>query len=191
MYLFFDTETSGRPYNYNAPVTDSGNWPRMVQLAWVVTDDKGEMIEEGNHIIKPVGFIIPEDVVKIHGITTEIALEKGDDLASVLQRFEALMDSTRWVVAHNMAFDDSIIRAEYHRQTMPTSLTNKKRFCTMKSQSIINYCALRGPYGLKWPALSELYFKLFKEKFEDAHNALNDVKATAKCYWALKGKGII
>ena len=31
-YLFFDTETTGLPKNYNAPITDTDNWPRLVQL---------------------------------------------------------------------------------------------------------------------------------------------------------------
>ncbi len=33
MYLIFDTETTGLPKNYNAPLTDADNWPRLVQLA--------------------------------------------------------------------------------------------------------------------------------------------------------------
>jgi DNA polymerase III subunit epsilon len=191
MILFFDTETTGRPLNYKAPVTDSKNWPRMVQLAWVQTDDKGTILQEGNHIIKPVGYTIPNDVVKIHGITTNFALENGEDLNTVLTQFEAQIQANKLIVAHNMEFDDSIIRAEYHRNAIPTSLPKQPQFCTMKSKNIINYCALSGPYGFKWPALSELHKKLFKEDFGNAHNALNDVKATAKCYWKLKELGVI
>jgi DNA polymerase III subunit epsilon len=191
MILFFDTETTGRPLNYKAPVTDSKNWPRMVQLAWVQTDKEGNILQEGNHIIKPVGYTIPSDVVKIHGITTEIALEKGEDLNTVLLQFEEFVKNNKLIVAHNIEFDDSIIRAEYHRNAIQTTLSNKKQFCTMKSKNIINYCALIGPYGFKWPALSELHKKLFKEDFGGAHNALNDVKATVKCYWKLKELGVI
>jgi hypothetical protein len=49
-----------------------------------------------------------------------------------------------------------------------------------------NFCAIQGPYGYKWPKLSELYFKLFQSNFEEAHNAAADIKATAKCFWELK-----
>ena len=31
-YLFFDTETTGVPRNYYAPVTDTNNWPRLEEL---------------------------------------------------------------------------------------------------------------------------------------------------------------
>ena len=34
VYLFSDTETTGIPRNYNAPVSDLANWPRMIQIAW-------------------------------------------------------------------------------------------------------------------------------------------------------------
>lgn len=32
---FFDTETTGIPKNWEAPVTDLSNWPRMVQIAYL------------------------------------------------------------------------------------------------------------------------------------------------------------
>jgi len=35
MYLFFDTETTGLPKKWKAPITDLDNWPRLVQLAYL------------------------------------------------------------------------------------------------------------------------------------------------------------
>jgi hypothetical protein len=32
-YLIFDTETTGTPKNYKAPMKDIENWPRVIQLA--------------------------------------------------------------------------------------------------------------------------------------------------------------
>jgi DNA polymerase III subunit alpha len=46
MYLIFDTETTGLPQNYSAPLTDFDNWPRCVQLAWQVHDETGKLISE-------------------------------------------------------------------------------------------------------------------------------------------------
>ena len=31
-YLFFDTETTGLPANWQAPMSDLENWPRLVQI---------------------------------------------------------------------------------------------------------------------------------------------------------------
>ena len=44
MYLVFDTETTGLPKKWNAPLSDSENWPRCVQLAWQLHDSKGILI---------------------------------------------------------------------------------------------------------------------------------------------------
>ena len=46
MFTFFDTETTGLPKNFNAPLSDSENWPRMVQIAWQVHDDDGNLINK-------------------------------------------------------------------------------------------------------------------------------------------------
>ena len=55
MYLFFDTETTGLPARWNAPVTDVENWPRLVQLAWIMCDAQGNTLESRNAIVKPPG----------------------------------------------------------------------------------------------------------------------------------------
>ena len=87
MYLIFDTETTGLPQNWKAPLTDFDNWPRLVQLAWQVHDDQGELVDVKNYIIKPEGFDIPFNASKIHGISTERALQEGMDLSEVLEIF--------------------------------------------------------------------------------------------------------
>ena len=53
MYLIFDTETTGLPQSYKAPLTDFDNWPRMVQIAWQMHDEKGTLIDVKNFIIQP------------------------------------------------------------------------------------------------------------------------------------------
>ena len=84
MYLIFDTETTGLPRHYNAPVSDTDNWPRMVQLAWQLHGPMGELIEAKNFIVRPEGYDIPFNAEKIHGISTERALREGADLSFVL-----------------------------------------------------------------------------------------------------------
>ena len=77
MYLTFDTETTGLPKNYSAPISETDNWPRMVQIAWQINDKSGNLISSESHIIKPRDFTIPFNAEKIHGISTEKAIEKG------------------------------------------------------------------------------------------------------------------
>jgi len=189
MYLFFDTETTGLPSNWKAPVTDLNNWPRLVQLAYLVYDSKGNKIKEDDFIIKPEGFTIPTEVSQIHGITTEIALREGKSLSEVLNQFHLLICQAEFLVAHNMNFDEKIVGAEFLRLGMQNSIPAKKKICTMESST--NFCAINGPYGYKWPKLSELHYKLFKTSFEEAHNAMIDIRVTSKCFWELVKRNII
>jgi DNA polymerase III epsilon subunit-like protein len=189
MYLFFDTETTGLPLNWKAPVTNTSNWPRLVQLAWLHYDANGALLSVGNYIVRPNGFTISPDAARIHGITTDIALAKGEILSDVLDGFKKVLHISTMLVAHNMSFDEKIMGAEFLRNNQPNYLDGKRKICTMESST--SFCALPGPYGYKWPKLEELHHKLFKTTFAEAHNAAVDIGVTAKCFWELKRMGII
>ncbi len=185
MYLFFDTETTGLPRNYNAPASDLENWSRLVQLAFVVADENGNIFQKENFIIKPSGFEIPREASNIHGITTEIANEKGLILKDVMSSFYKIIKKCDCVVAHNISFDEKIVDAELIRCKFGEIVCTKERVCTMRSST--EFCQLP---NMKWPKLQELHEKLFGCKFEEAHNALADVEATVKCFFELKKKGV-
>ena len=189
MYVFFDTETTGLPRSWKAPVTDIDNWPRLVQIAWLVYDNDGNKITEYDFIIKPEGFTIPSDSARIHGISTERALSEGTSIVQVLERFMGDLASADFVVAHNMNFDEKIVGAEFLRMNMQNILETKGKICTMESTK--NFCAIDGQYGYKWPKLSELHYELFGTDFTEAHNAKNDIAATARCFWELKKLGVL
>ena len=187
--LFFDTETTGIPLNYKAPSSDTQNWPRLVQLAWILTDKEGTRIHTGNLVIKPDGFVIPADATKVHGITTQRAKEEGVPLAEVIERFKSDLDMATYIVGHNIEFDKKIVGAEMIRLGMKDELEKKKSYCTM--QSSIDFCKIPGKYGYKYPKLQELYKKLFGSEFENAHDAMSDIEATEKCFWELKKRKLI
>jgi DNA polymerase III epsilon subunit-like protein len=190
-YLFFDTETTGLPRNWNAPVEDVDNWPRMVQIAWAVYKD-GVKISSCNYIIKPEGFEIPTESSKIHGITNERADREGVSLQIVLKEFYNLVKESDFLVAHNISFDQMIVGAELLRNNMRNIISTKEKICNMEIST--SFCAIpkANKYGgFKWPKLSELHMKLFGEEFNDSHNAMADVEATAKCFWEMKRLNII
>ena len=189
MYLFFDTETTGLPRNWKAPVTDVNNWPRMVQLAWILHEPSGAVAQSGSVIIKPEGFTIPADAARIHRITTERALREGVDLEGALREFAAAMESASLLVAHNLSFDEMIVGAEFIRKQVPSQLESVPRFCTMKNTTDV--CRLPGKYGFKWPTLVELHQCLFSRTFEDTHDAAADVQACATCFFELKNRGLL
>lgn len=193
-YLIFDTETNGLPSNYKAHYSDVDNWPRIVQLAFVVANSQGEIMEEYCQIIKPVGFTIPQGM--IHGISHEQALEEGISIEQALAEFTSVLiehDKSLTLVAHNINFDRPIVAAELCRiqdpQTARYFHTYLPQHCTMLAS--VNFCAIRQNGKYKWPKLQELYFRLFGEEFDGAHDAGADVRATARCFFELKKLGVI
>lgn len=189
MYLFFDTETTGLPRNWKAPVTDLNNWPRMIQIAWILCDDKGNRIESDDYIIKPENFKISQDASRIHGISTEKAIKEGADLETILNKFNKLVEQADFIIAHNISFDEKILGAELLRKEIRSDFNKKRKLCTMQSST--NYCRLSGPYGYKWPKLSELHIKLFGVDFDEAHDASVDINATEKCFWEMRKRKLI
>ncbi len=190
MYLFFDTETTGLPKNYQAPLDDFLNWPRLVQLAWSLYDAEGNHWESHNYIIKPVGFIIPEESSKIHRISQEKALKEGIKVEKALTHFLEQARNASHLIAHNFDFDEKIVGSELLRNKLGVFPVNANKVCTMKSS--VNVCKIdnrRG--GYKWPTLTELHSFLFQGDFSDAHDAVFDVNACAKCFFELKRRKVI
>ena len=185
MFLTFDTETTGLPKNFRAPVSDSDNWPRLVQLAWQLNDNNGKLISNNSHIIKPTNFSIPFNSEKIHGISTEVAIKKGKEINEVLEEFENDLIKSKYIIGHNINFDINIIGAEHFRKKFKSTIEEKIKIDT--AQISKSYCNLKGGFGggLKMPKLIEMYECLFKEKFSDAHDASYDVNATAKSFFKL------
>ncbi|MCH8554467.1 MAG: DNA polymerase III subunit alpha, partial [Schleiferiaceae bacterium] len=185
MFLIFDTETTGLPRDYNAPITDSDNWPRLVQLAWQVHDKQGQLVEVHNYIVKPEGFDIPFNAAQIHGISTERAKQFGQPLDVVLEKFNTSIAKCIFNVGHNIEFDINIMGAEYHRRQMATKMMELGVLDTKTEGT--DFCQIPGGKGgkYKWPTLTELHQKLFGEGFDAAHNAAADVEATARCFLEL------
>ncbi len=191
-YLFFDTETTGLPADYNAPATDSDNWPRLVQIAWIFTNENGKHITEHNYIIKPIGFEIPENAVEVHGITTEKATSEGRNLIEILYKFWEIIHFSDYIVAHNVMFDVNIVAAEFYRICMSNAFLGKSLLDT--KQAGTNLCKIPNPHnyeGYKWPRLTELYRHLFNEDFAYAHDAFSDITATERCFWRMRELGVI
>ena len=191
MYLIFDTETTGLPQSYKAPLTDFNNWPRLVQLAWQLHDERGNLISQGSIIVQPNGFSIPYTSEKIHGISTERAAKEGIPLSECLDQFEVALAQTQHVAGHNIEFDINIVGCEFLREGRTNMLEQMSSLDTKEFGT--EFCAIPGGKGgkFKWPTLTELHEKLFHVKFEEAHDAAYDVAATGKCFFELIRIGVI
>lgn len=193
MYLFIDTETTGLPKSFDAPIHHIDNWPRIVQLAWAICDHEGNMATLKSYIIIPENFKIPKEAVQKHGITTEQAKKEGIPIKHVLNELNQDIDNSSTIIAHNIEFDVPTVNAEFVRNSIKSTLLEKPNFCTMKTREIISFCKIPNPYrgGYKWPSLPELHKKLFDSSYDGKHNAGNDVEACAKCFFELKKMGIV
>jgi DNA polymerase-3 subunit alpha len=179
MYLFFDTETTG--------LDD----PQLVQLAYILSDENGRIIEQDDFIVKPYGFEIPEDAVKIHGISTEIANEKGVRASVVLDNFKRVLNKADKVIAHNVAFDVKVMNITFEKFGYKQMFLKKRLICTandIKTGRLFPNFMKKITNRQK---LSSLYYNLFNEKLVDAHTAYADTIALYKCFWILKSKNLL
>ncbi len=186
MYIIFDTETNGKPLKYDAKMTDLKNWPRITQLGYQVYNDKKELIKEVSHLIKPDGWEIPKEQFFIdNNMSTERCELEGIPIEIVLKEFINDLQKCTYLIAHNINFDYPVVGAEMIRLGLKSE--NKPiKYCTMQVSTNLLKLPNKHGYGqYKWPTLTELHTYFFGCGFEGAHDALDDVKATAKCFFKL------
>ncbi|HNS43403.1 MAG TPA: 3'-5' exonuclease, partial [Taishania sp.] len=166
MYIIFDTETTGLPRNWNAPITDTDNWPRVVQLAWQLHDAMGNVIEHKDFLVKPEGFDIPYDAERIHGISTELATTYGESLQTVLAEFNIALSKAKFVVGQNIQFDINVMGCELHRTNIESPMLQMPVLDTC-TEVTANLCKIPGGRGgrFKLPTLTELHQFLFNVPF--------------------------
>ena len=190
-FLFFDTETNGLPKDYKASYTEVDNWPRVIQLAWILADENANSLVEDSHLIKPDAWEVPAEKFWLdNGHSTERCMAEGLEIDPVLDLFFAAKMRADVLVAHNLNFDHRIVWAEIIRSgRQPRSGMHK--ICTMlSSTSLLRIPQVKGR-GFKWPKLEELHNYLFGKGFDGAHDAMADIRATKDCFFELVRLGVI
>jgi DNA polymerase-3 subunit alpha len=198
--LFFDTETNGLPLSKHALTSNVNNWPRIVQIAWQLLDfaDGGRVIERDAYIIKPEETLVwNEESAKIHGISKERALSEGHVCEQVLTAFARLAEKATVLVAHNLAFDKPVLKAEYLRlnSTDTFSWWPSHEYCTCENTKTL--CKLPSKFSKSWdpykmPKLSELHAHLYGETAAfNWHNAVGDVECLVSCFHELVRRRIV
>ncbi|SED97653.1 3'-5' exonuclease [Pseudomonas anguilliseptica] len=178
----FDTETTGLP-NWKIP-SDDPSQPHLVELAALLYNDAGELVEQFEAIIKPDGWIIPDDVIAVHGITNELAMDVGISEAEALEGFLAIHAKASLRIAHNVNFDDRIIRIglkRYFSEEIADQFKAGPKYCTcQQSRSIVALPAN------KLPKLGEAYKHFTGEELIEAHRAAADAAACARVYFGIQ-----
>ena len=182
IFLVFDTETTGLPKKWASSWYNVDNWPRMTQLGAMLIDSKGEVLDEYQTLIKPDNWEVPKESFFIeNNMSTERCMAEGIPVYEALRQFQEYLKVADRKVAHNINFDNNIVGPELIRAKISHQLFKyKKGICTMRSTT--NFVKIKSHAGgNKWPKLKELHFQLFDEDFEGAHDAMADVRATARC----------
>ena len=189
--LFFDTETTGLPkYRRASALQQEGNWPDLVSISWSLYEGD-TCVKRSSHVIQPAGWTIPEDSVRCHGITQEMAEANGRPLSDVLNEIREDIVRSDNIVAHNMEFDKNVLFNAFAWRTGKDPRKFWKptmEFCSLqKAKDELKipgkYPTSKDPY--KMPGLDELFVATFNEPAPaDAHNAERDVRVLEKIVFA-------
>lgn len=193
-YLFVDTETTGIPKDYDGDVYDADNWPRVVQLAWMLVDEDGKLVSDDCSIVKNKG-VVPKRTEEVHGISTERMRAEGVPPKDAYKKLMDAIACAEYVIIHNVDFDKPVIAADMLRHKMndlAEKFLSQAFYCTMKNG--VDICRLPGYHGeYKYPKLVELFGKLYLDdssvSIGGLHSADADVLVTYRCFMKMKEKG--
>lgn len=188
--LVFDTETTGLPL-WNDP-SDHPDQPYIVDIACSLFDGMGLEFARFDAIVKP-NVPIPEELSRLHGITTEMAMDRGIEIADAHREFMGMVARADLIVGHNVSFDILLARIQAARATGEKWDNPLPTFCTMrKTTNMVKALGpkARHPQDWKWPSLGETIRHFFNEEHSNAHRARPDCDAAARIYFHLKEQGI-
>lgn len=174
--ILFDTETTNL---VGAEALDLKNQPGIMEFCAVKLDDK-TLVEKAiiDFLVCPPVPITP-DAERITGLKAS-DVNKAPPFVGRVDEIADFFLGERWVVAHNLEFDCSIMEVELRRCGRLTRFPwPPKRLCTVEASFSIEGRRLK---------LDDLYHHATGGKIQGAHKALNDVRALAVCLRWLKDK---
>jgi len=192
--IVYDTETTSIHYGFKTKSVTDPSHPRLCQIAALVLDVEDKRVRQSmSMIVAPDGWNIPDEVVKIHGITPDYAAEWGLPEKQVLEAFLALWAGGNQRplerVAHNALFDKNVIAtaiARYYGQgdLLDTWLAGTDTCTMLTSKPLVQARNVKG--AIKNPNLMETYQHFFGEEFDRSHTANADTVATMQIFLALQ-----
>lgn len=178
--IIIDCETNGLPLDFSKSITDTINWPRLLQISWITCNNGLCLQKRETRNIIPEHIVFNTESELIHGLSLEFLNKNGETLRNVLNDFLKDIAECTVIVGHNLEFDMNVIKCELFRLGIETNILDKKKlFCTMLNSKDI--CRI-GPEPFKYPSLFETYSFLFKKDITINHNSIYDATITMKVY---------
>mgnify|MGYP006921293470 CR=1 FL=1 len=189
LYHVFDTETSGL-LDFNKDLMDPSQ-PRIVQLAALIVDETGAILDQMNNIIRPDGWTISEGSFGTHGISLERCNEEGVPMPEALARFNEMKARCQARVGFNISYDKRMLAREAAIYGIPHDSEGLESFDVMNLAK--PFCKIpptdkmmaRGIKAFKPPKLEEAFRHFFGFDYSGAHNALNDALAVKQIFFAI------
>lgn len=174
--IIFDTETTGL---IKPNVMGIENQPYITEIYLVKVDEDFNLIDEFGTYIKPP-IPIPEFLQKKIGIT-DAMVAKAPTFAEVYDKLADFFLGAEELVAHNLAFDRSMLANELVRIEKVLKFPwPKKHTCTVEKSLSIQQRRI---------TLTNLHKEAFGKEFADAHSAKADVYALTRCFHWLHENG--
>jgi len=165
--ILLDVETTGLLRASERPLEDQ---PYITEIYALKRQGKKKLFFHS--LIKPP-IPIPEEVVKITGITDEMVKDAPSFAQIYVNLFQFYL-GVNVLVGHNVSFDAGVLEYELKRIDRVTRFPWPPQwFCTVEQSFSIKGRRLK---------LSELYLMATGEEFKGAHRAREDVEALAVCY---------
>ncbi len=169
----FDLETTGLIQSKGSDIIHQ---PHITEFFAIKIDDRYNVIKEFGTYIKPP-IKIPLHIEKLIGITNEMVMD-SPSFSDVYRSIVDMFFCSHTVVAHNLTFDEEVMRyelrrigKEYHFPYPPI------KFCTVEQSLHIKGHRLKN---------GELYKIATGKELIGAHEARNDVMATFESFKWLK-----
>ena len=176
-YAVIDTETSGL-FDFSKPADAEGQ-PRLAELAIIMLNEDLSADIVMDLYVKPDGWKMSEDAIKIHGLTDEFLASHGVAILDVLNQYTSLIDEGYVIAAFNAQYDTKVMRGELRRAGLPDRFEATPNVCIMRSLTDTCKIPRANGRGFKFPKLIEACAH-FKIEQPQAHTALGDATVTAE-----------
>lgn len=188
----FDTETTGLPVRekkrkLNYINLENFQNSRLVSLSYLILNKNNEIVKKKTYYIKPDNFVVSEESINIHGLSTKFLNDNGIDIYELFLNLYNTFEKYKinLIISHNIDFDINILKSEllrYNQFELLNIIENITTYCTMlEAQQKMNVG--------KWPKLAEAYKHFYNDNITNAHNAEYDTFYCYKIY--LKTNNII
>lgn len=165
--VIFDTETTGLIDNHLLKLDKQ---PEVIEFyACTVDLETGELSWQVDLLIKPKRAI-DDEITKITGITQDM-VKDAPPFAECAPVIRQILESERYVIAHNLSYDIEIIDMEFER-VGAQKVAWPRLLCTVEQTIHLKGFRL---------GLSQLHEHLFGEAFAGSHRAKVDVQALVRC----------